>query len=54
MYEAIRAIDPEHIIMMESCWDPEDLPAPDRYGWENVVYQYHWYKWNADNDYWAQ
>ncbi len=54
LYEAIRAIDLEHIIMMESCWDPEDLPAPDRYGWENVVYQYHWYKWNADNDYWAQ
>lgn len=54
LYEAIRAIDPEHIIMMESCWDPEDLPAPDRYGWDNVVYQYHWYKWNADNDYWAQ
>ena len=54
VYEAIRAIDQEHIIMVESCWDPEDLPAPDRYGWENVVYQYHWYKWNADNDYWAQ
>ena len=54
LYEAIRAIDPEHIIMMESCWDPEDLPSPDRYGWDNVVYQYHWYKWNADNDYWAQ
>lgn len=54
LYEAIRAIDPEHIIMMESCWDPEDLPSPDRYGWENVVYQYHWYKWNADNDFWAQ
>lgn len=54
LYEAIRAVDPEHIIMIESCWDPEDLPAPDRYGWENVVYQYHWYKWNADNDYWAQ
>ena len=54
VYKAIRAIDPEHIIMFESCWDPEDLPTPDRYGWENVVYQYHWYKWNADNDYWAQ
>ena len=54
LYEAIRAIDPEHIIMMESCWDPEDLPSPDRYGWENVAYQYHWYKWNADNDFWAQ
>lgn len=53
-YQAIRAIDPAHIIMMESCWDPENLPAPERYGWENVVYQYHFYKWNADNDYRAQ
>lgn len=52
--QAIRAVDPAHIIMVESCWDPEDLPAPDRYGWENVVYQYHFYKWNADNDYRAQ
>lgn len=54
MYEAIRMVDPEHIIMMESCWNPENLPAPSDYGWENVVYQYHWYKWDADNDYWAQ
>lgn len=53
-YQAIRAVDPSHIIMVESCWDPDDLPAPDRYGWENVVYQYHFYKWNADNDYRAQ
>ncbi|MDO4385612.1 MAG: cellulase family glycosylhydrolase [Clostridia bacterium] len=52
--QAIRAVDAAHIIMVESCWDPEDLPAPDRYGWENVVYQYHFYKWNADNDYRAQ
>ena len=54
VYEAIRSVDPEHIIMMESCWNPENLPAPSEYGWENVVYQYHWYKWGADNDYWAQ
>lgn len=54
LYEAIRAVDGEHIIMMESCWNPENLPAPADYGWENVVYQYHFYKWNADNDYWAQ
>ncbi len=53
-YQAIRAVDPAHIVMVESCWDPDDLPAPDRYGWENVVYQYHFYKWNADNDYRAQ
>lgn len=54
VYEAIRAVDAGHIIMVESCWNPENLPAPDRYDWENVVYQYHWYKWGADNDFWAQ
>lgn len=54
VYDAIRAVDPEHIIMMESCWNPDNLPAPREYGWDNVVYQYHFYKWNADNDYWAQ
>lgn len=54
LYQAIRAVDGEHIIIMESCWEPENLPAPDRYGWDNVVYEYHYYKWNADNDYWAQ
>lgn len=53
-YRAVRAVDPEHIIMMESCWNPENLPVPDRYGWQNVAYQYHFYKWNADNDYRAQ
>lgn len=54
LYQAIRVIDPDHIIMMESCWEPSALPAPATYGWENVVYQYHYYKWNADNDYNAQ
>lgn len=54
LYKAVREIDKDHVIMMESCWDPENLPAPDQYGWENVMYQYHFYKWNADNDYAAQ
>ena len=54
LYKAIREIDKDHVIMMESCWDPENLPAPAQYGWENVMYQYHFYKWNADNDYSAQ
>ena len=40
-YRAVRAVDPEHIVMMESCWNPENLPVPDRYGWQNVAYQYH-------------
>ncbi len=42
-YKKIRAIDQNHIIMMEATWDPVDLPNPNKYGWENVVYQYHNY-----------
>ncbi|MGI6315938.1 MAG: glycoside hydrolase family 5 protein [Christensenellales bacterium] len=50
LYKAIRAIDPEHIIMMESCWEPTNLPHPADYGWENIVYQYHTYVWDADHN----
>jgi len=50
LYKAIRAVDPNHIITLESCWEAANLPHPKEYGWENVVYQYHAYKWGADND----
>lgn len=49
VYKAIRAIDPDHTIVMESCWDAQDLPKPERFGWENVMYQYHQYTWNDYN-----
>ncbi len=42
-YRAIRAVDPDHVIVMEAVWDPVDLPDPARYGWENVMYEYHNY-----------
>ena len=42
-YDKIRAIDPEHLIVMEATWDPVDLPNPATYGWENVMYEYHNY-----------
>ncbi len=42
-YDKVRAIDPDHIIIMEAVWDPVDLPNPDTYGWENVMYEYHNY-----------
>lgn len=56
LYLAIREIDSNHIIMMESAWDTKDLPAPkDTYmvwswNWENVVYQYHHYCWDGVNN----
>lgn len=49
IYRAIRAIDKNHIIYMQAIWEPTDLPSPELYGWENVVYQYHFYQWNDLN-----
>lgn len=47
IYTRIRAKDPHHIIIMESCWDAGNLPHPSQYGWTNVVYEYHYYPWDA-------
>lgn len=49
LYRAIRAIDENHIISMESCWTSFELPNPEKYGWENVIYQYHHYNWASSN-----
>ena len=43
LYQAIRAVDSRHIITMEAIWSPDAIPAPDVYGWENIVYQEHLY-----------
>lgn len=42
-YKRIRAIDENHVIIMEATWDPVDLPDPAETGWENVMYEYHNY-----------
>ncbi|MBN1412562.1 MAG: cellulase family glycosylhydrolase [Spirochaetales bacterium] len=47
-YQAIRAIDPDHIIIIESPWnlDTNNICYPSQYRWTNVVYQIHCYEWN--------
>lgn len=54
IYNAIRSKDSNHIIIMESCWDADNLPRPSQYGWKNVAYEYHYYPWNAQNSSSAQ
>jgi aryl-phospho-beta-D-glucosidase BglC (GH1 family) len=54
LYHAVRAVDPDHMLFLESCWEPSDLPPPGQYGWENVVYEYHNYLWGHDADTQAQ
>jgi hypothetical protein len=54
LYRAVRAIDPDHLIIMNSIWEPGDMPDPSEYGWENVMYEYHFYGWDGINDSRAQ
>lgn len=47
LYEAVRKIDPDRMLIMEAVWEAKDLPDPGNklYGWENVCYSYHNYCW---------
>ena len=47
MYDAIRAVDSDHVISIEGVWFFCSVPNPDRFGWENVLYQYHFYNWQS-------
>ena len=49
LYDAIREVDEYHVISIEGVWYPVSLPSPEKYGWENVLYQYHFYNWNSSN-----
>lgn len=46
IYDAIRETGDEHCVMFEGNWWFSALPKPEKYGWENVIYSYHWYNWN--------
>ena len=51
LYDAIRAVDANHIIFMEAVWETNSLPSPSLYKWENVSYSYHNYGWDNINDF---
>jgi hypothetical protein len=50
LYKAIRAIDPEHLIILNAVWEPTNMPSPAVYGWENVMYEYHYYCWDGTDN----
>lgn len=53
MYQAIRTVDADHIVVMEGTWGSwnwDMLPDPASYGWANVVYEMHEYQWGSIND----
>jgi endoglucanase len=60
LYQTVRTVDPNHIIVMEGCWSGtgtsgqqlnwqwDVLPPPAQYGWTNVVYSMHAYSSGSD------
>jgi aryl-phospho-beta-D-glucosidase BglC (GH1 family) len=50
LYKVIRAVDPDHIIIMNAVWEPSNIPDPSEYGWENVMYEYHYYCWDGTDN----
>ncbi len=53
LYDAIRAIDPHHIISIEGThgsWNWNVMPNPQSMGWVNVWYQMHAYGWGNWQD----
>ncbi len=43
LYDTVRAVDEKHIITMEAIWTAIALPMAWTKGWDNVVYQVHFY-----------
>ncbi len=43
LYDAVRAIDPDHTIYLAAFFNWSSIYAPAIYGWENVVYEVHPY-----------
>lgn len=43
LYDTVRAVDDKHIITMEAIWTAIALPMAWTKGWDNVVYQVHFY-----------
>ncbi len=44
LYKAVRAVDSDHIITLECIWTAFALPHKQLVGFENVVYQVHFYQ----------
>jgi endoglucanase len=55
LYDAVRAKDANHIIMVAAFFDWEQALPPSTYGWTNIVYEVHNYNfaqfddWNVTN-----
>ncbi|MEV0387192.1 discoidin domain-containing protein [Nonomuraea sp. NPDC050643] len=54
LYDAVRAIDPDHVIVMGAFFGYDRIAPPSTYGWTNVVYELHPYDMPNAKDWAAQ
>ncbi|TFE27520.1 cellulase family glycosylhydrolase [Cohnella luojiensis] len=50
LYDAVRAKDPNHIIVVAAFFDWEQSLPPSTYGWTNVMYETHHYNFSNFDD----
>jgi len=56
LYDEVRAIDPDHIVIIEEFHSWSEAIPPWTYGWENIIYEKHYYdmanskSWHAQNN----
>jgi aryl-phospho-beta-D-glucosidase BglC (GH1 family) len=50
LYDAVRAVDPDHVIVVAAFYTWENALPPSSYGWTNVMYQTHHYRFSASGD----
>lgn len=54
LYDAVRAIDPDHTIFFGAFFGLNAIASPSTYGWTNVAYEYHPYDMPNSKDWTAQ
>jgi len=47
---AVRAADPDHVVVLETPWRWSGLPSPASRKWTNVIYSNHNYQWQNNGD----
>jgi aryl-phospho-beta-D-glucosidase BglC (GH1 family) len=50
LYQAVRAIDPDHLIIVAAFFGWDQALPPSNYGWSNVMYQVHSYDFGQQYD----
>ncbi|NJP35389.1 discoidin domain-containing protein [Micromonospora thermarum] len=54
LYDAVRAIDPDHVIVIAGFFGWNSIAPPAQYGWTNVMYELHPYDFPGGKDHDAQ